>query len=208
MDGIAFLRAAHERNLTGGAKIVLLSSGYFPPIADCSIDRSIMKPVLRDDLLALLADLFHVVSSATKAEIEVPRGSSSKGLRILVAEDNPVNQKLAQRMLERSGYTVTVVSNGLEAISAFEQGEFALILMDGQMPEMDGLDAAKAIRRLELITGGHVPIIALTAQALNGDRERFLAAGMDDYISKPIQQRELFDSIERALSRTITESTK
>jgi CheY-like chemotaxis protein len=118
-------------------------------------------------------------------------------LNILLAEDNPVNQKVAQRMLEKEGHTVTIAANGKAARACWEQQVFDLILMDVQMPEMDGLEATAAIRRAERRTGGHVPIIALTAHAMAGDRERCLASGMDGYVSKPIRAEEIRSEIRR-----------
>jgi signal transduction histidine kinase/CheY-like chemotaxis protein len=119
-------------------------------------------------------------------------------LRILLAEDNTVNQKVALRMLEKEGHTVTVASHGREALELWRQQEFDLILMDVQMPEMDGLETTAAIRRAEASHGvRHIPIIALTAHAMSGDRERCLAAGMDGYASKPIRVEEIRKEIGR-----------
>ena len=120
-------------------------------------------------------------------------------LRILVAEDNHINQVLAKRLLEKRGHNVVVAGNGHEAIEALEKQSFDAILMDVQMPVMGGLDAATLIREREKATGAHVPIIALTANAMVGDRERCLRAGMDDYLTKPLQAKELFVMIERVL---------
>jgi signal transduction histidine kinase/CheY-like chemotaxis protein len=206
MDGIAFLEEAGRRKLTDGAKIMLLSSGYFPSLKDCRVDCSLMKPVLRTDLAVSLAQMLNRGPTATPGAGGASRGDNSPNrkplaLNILVAEDNLVNQKLVTRMLERAGHKVVLAANGVEALAAFESRLFDLILMDGQMPEMDGLRATEGIRARELGgRGGHVPIIALTAYALKGDRDRFLAAGMDDYLTKPIQQRELFAAIERAVA--------
>jgi CheY-like chemotaxis protein len=120
---------------------------------------------------------------------------AAQRLRILVAEDNPMNQALATRLLTKQGHAVIVACNGREALAALERASFDLVLMDVQMPEMDGLDAAAAIRKAEEGTGAHVPIIAMTAYAMTGDRERCLAAGMDAYIAKPIRADELFTAI-------------
>ena len=200
MDGIEFLNEAARRKLTGGAKLMLLSSGYFPPVTNYRVDCSLMKPVLRHDLAASLAQLLAPRNGAPVTSA-IPSVEEKSGLHFLIAEDNVVNQKLVTRMLERAGHTATIAANGVEAVEAFECGQFDVILMDGQMPEMDGLQAAAAIRSRERNgRGGHVPIIALTAYALKGDRDRFLAAGMDDYLTKPIQQRELLDAIGRAVS--------
>ena len=116
-------------------------------------------------------------------------------LRILLAEDNAINQKLAVRLLEKQGHEVTVANDGLEAVAAVGNGEFDVVLMDVQMPNMSGLEAAAAIRALERGTGKHVPIVAMTAHAMKGDREICLAAGMDGYLSKPIKPGQLMEVI-------------
>jgi PAS domain S-box-containing protein len=122
-------------------------------------------------------------------------------LQILLVEDNPVNQRLAQRLLERDGHTVVLAANGREALDILEQQPFDLVLLDIQMPVLDGFETTAAIRAKEQGTGRHLPIIGLTAHAMKGDRERCLGAGMDDYIAKPIQARELLDVIGRVASR-------
>ena len=117
----------------------------------------------------------------------VPYRRAVRALDILLAEDNLVNQRLAGRILEKRGHRVVVAVNGREAVTVVEARPFDLVLMDVQMPEMDGLEATAALRRREAVTGGHVPIVAMTAHAMKGDRERCLDAGMDDYIAKPLQ---------------------
>jgi PAS domain S-box-containing protein len=117
--------------------------------------------------------------------------------KILLAEDNTVNQQLARRILEQKGYLVTIVVDGASAVSAWETQPFDLILMDIQMPQMDGFEATSLIRRKEIATGARIPIIAMTAHALKGDRERCLQAGMTDYLSKPINRLELYSLIEK-----------
>jgi CheY-like chemotaxis protein len=117
---------------------------------------------------------------------------------VLVAEDNVVNQRIAERLLTRRGHTVTIVSSGRAALDALARDSFDIVLMDVQMPDMDGFEATAAIRRRERETGERIRIVAMTAHAMQGDRERCLAAGMDDYISKPIDQRVLFDVVEDA----------
>jgi PAS domain S-box-containing protein len=129
-----------------------------------------------------------------------PSSEETKGLRVLLAEDNAVNQKLAVRMLEKRGHAVVVAANGREALAELERGAFDLVLMDVQMPEMGGFEATAVIREKERMSGAHIPIIAMTAHAMKGDRERCLAAGMDGYISKPINAKELFAAIESALT--------
>jgi signal transduction histidine kinase len=118
------------------------------------------------------------------------------GLRVLLAEDNAVNQRLASRLIEKRGHTVVLASNGREALEAIEKQRFDLVVMDVEMPEVDGFEATAAIRRREKESGTHIPIIAMSAHALTGDRERCLAAGMDGYVAKPIQAKELIEAIE------------
>jgi two-component system sensor histidine kinase/response regulator len=121
-------------------------------------------------------------------------------LQILLAEDSPVNQRVATAMLEKWGHEVTVAANGRQAIAMFRRQSFDLVLMDVQMPEMDGLEATKTIRQYEQEAGGHVPIVALTAHAMKGDRQRCLSAGMDGYVTKPIRSKELKRMIEDVTS--------
>ena len=131
--------------------------------------------------------------------------ASRQRLHILLAEDNVINQRLVMRLLEKQGHTVEVVSNGREALAAVVRRPFDLVLMDVQMPEMDGLEATAAIRAQERQKGQHLPIIALTANAMKGDAEVCLAAGMDDYVSKPIKieaLRAALAGIEDRRSRT------
>ena len=121
--------------------------------------------------------------------------SVSGPLRILVAEDNPVNQKVASGLLERAGHVVTIAENGKRAVAEAERLKYDVILMDVQMPEMDGLEATRQIRELERHEGRRVPIVAMTAHAMQGDRERCLEAGMDGYISKPVSIEAMLDAI-------------
>jgi len=118
-----------------------------------------------------------------------------KRLRVLVAEDSPVGLLLAMRLLEKQGYSAVPAASGRQALAALEKEEFDLVLMDVQMPDLGGFEATAAIREKERVTGAHLPIIALTAHAMRGDRERCLAAGMDAYVTKPIQTEELFAAI-------------
>jgi CheY-like chemotaxis protein len=117
-----------------------------------------------------------------------------------VAEDNPVNRLLAVRLLEKRGHHVQVAGDGIEALEKLKQAEFDLVLMDVQMPVMGGFEATAAVREREKATGKHIPIVALTARAIKGDRERCLAAGMDGYVAKPIRPEELFEQIEALIA--------
>ncbi len=123
-----------------------------------------------------------------------------RSLRVLLVEDNAVNQKVASRLLERQGHSVRVADNGRAALDALEGAEFDLVLMDVQMPEMDGLAATAAIRRREGGSGRHLPVIALTAHAMEGDRERCLGAGMDGFVTKPVHLRTLLQAMADALA--------
>jgi CheY-like chemotaxis protein len=124
---------------------------------------------------------------------------STDRLHILLVEDNHINQVLATRLLVKHGHTVKVAGNGREALALVTQEDFDLVLMDVQMPEMDGLEATEAIRVHEDTSGDHVPIVAMTARAISGDREKCFAAGMDDYVSKPVKPAELNAAIERVI---------
>jgi two-component system sensor histidine kinase/response regulator len=160
------------------------------------------KPIRQSELRQALLMALGQKSSDMAAVERFPTqscGASQSCLRVLLAEDNMVNQRLAMRLLQKHGHHVTVVGNGLEALTALAEYAFDLVLMDVQMPEMDGFEATRLIRISEQQRGGRTPIIAMTAHAMKGDRERCLAAGMDDYLTKPIHMEELFDAIARCL---------
>ena len=128
------------------------------------------------------------------------RWRPTRTLRVLVAEDNAVNQRLAVRLLERQGHAVTVVDTGRAALAAVSRERFDIVLMDVQMPEMDGLAATAAIRERDKESKSHVPIVAMTAHAMDGDRQRCLDAGMDGYLTKPVRSADLYATLE-AFSR-------
>jgi CheY-like chemotaxis protein len=170
-----------------------------------NIEAYLAKPLKASDLWQTIKRLFLGVSGGGSKEASelITRHSlrESKGtaaglgpLRVLVAEDNRVNQALARRLLEKQGHTVTIASDGREAIKAFETNAFDVILMDIQMPEVDGFEATQTIRERET-NNQRIPIIAVTASAMSGDRERCLAAGMDGFVSKPIDMGELSETI-------------
>ena len=140
-----------------------------------------------------------IAAAPMAAEIKALRDSGENirrdSLRILLAEDNKINQLLALRVLQKRGHKVVLANNGEEAVAAFDSQTFDLILMDLHMPEMHGFGATACIREMEKATGKHIPIIAMTARAMKGDREKCLEAGMDGYVSKPIAIEELFRTI-------------
>ena len=169
---------------------------------------AIAKPVRQSLLYNTLVE---VMSKEACAEAEAPESPAESAaslaieagangrLRILLAEDNAINQKLAILLLEKKGWRVTAVSDGNETLQALESGSFDLILMDVQMPKMGGFEATQAIREKETGTGAHIPIVAMTAHAMKGDKEKCLKAGMDDYVAKPINAKELYATIERMM---------
>ena len=145
-------------------------------------------------------------AAALIADLAGERSLLPPGLRILVAEDNPLNQRVVSRLLEKQGALVTLVSNGFEALSALEHGFFDVVLMDVQMPVMDGLEATSRLRVLEKENGAHIPVLALTAYAMRGDSERCIEAGMDGYVTKPVQPDELYRTILHVLAKNIPSS--
>lgn len=163
------------------------------------IAACLRKPITQSELfnaiLAALGAASVPLRHKTRSLI-TPLSPHENALRVLVAEDNAVNQRLALRILEKRGHSVVAVENGQEALAALEQGSFDLVLMDVQMPKMDGFEATRIIREKERATGKHIPIVAMTAHAMTGDRERCLEAGMDAYISKPLNAHELIQLIE------------
>jgi CheY-like chemotaxis protein len=160
------------------------------------LDGYLMKPVIPDELEEMIKT---ALGRPPEPEPTMPAapGALKESLRILVAEDVEINQKLATRILEKLGHRVTIAANGREAVSRWETGDFDLILMDIQMPEMDGFEAAGMIREREKGTDRHIPIAAMTAFALKGDDEKCLAAGMDGYISKPVKAEDIRITIEQ-----------
>jgi CheY-like chemotaxis protein len=159
------------------------------------VTKPIAPPELWEAIRQALVCVKHVTAaSAQPAPLEAQHGRS---IRVLLAEDNAINQRLMVRLLEKRGHTVTVVQDGTEALAALERQTFDVVLMDIQMPHMDGLETTLAIRAREQDTMTRVPIVAMTAHAMQGDRERCLAAGMDGYVAKPLRPKELFEVIAR-----------
>ena len=207
MDGFAVAeKIRNDSRLTGAAIMMLTSAGYIGDAARCrdlGISAYLIKPILPGELLDAVCRIIPV-AGAKKDPVLPSQNASPKDWQrtfsILLAEDNTVNQALAVRLLEKRGHHVTVTSDGLAALAALEKSTFDVVLMDVQMPVMDGFAAAAAIRTKESVTGGHIPIIAMTAHALKGDVERCLAAGMDAYIAKPIHAADLYGMLEKVVS--------
>jgi two-component system, sensor histidine kinase and response regulator len=208
MDGFTLAEYIKRHSDFRTATVMMLSSaGHRGDATRCrelGISAYLTKPVRQEELLdAILTAL------GTRPAAEIPPAPVARHpmrevrnrLGILLAEDNTVNQLVAVRLLEKHGHTVTVAENGRKALQAFDQNSFDMILMDVQMPEMDGWEATQAIRLKEKTSGGHIPIVAMTAHAMKGDEERCIAAGMDDYLTKPIRTVALLAALDKVLSR-------
>jgi CheY-like chemotaxis protein/HPt (histidine-containing phosphotransfer) domain-containing protein len=213
MDGIALARAIKSNPALAATRLILLTSigqaGMTSELHEAGIAACLVKPVRKSELYDCLANVmakpegeFHYpLRVAAQPVNSLPSGYKAppKTLgRILVAEDNMVNQQVAVGILEAGGYRTDVVANGLEALQALERRAYAAVLMDCQMPEMDGYAATIEIRRREG-RQRRTPVIAMTANALHGEREKCLAAGMDDYISKPVSSKDLYQTLEKWL---------
>ncbi len=206
MDGFALAeQIKKDPGLVAVTIMMLTSAGHLGDAARCrelGISAYMVKPIRQTQLLEGICQILNKASAAKNMPL-VTRHTLHENKhrsRVLLAEDNAVNQTLALRLLEKHGYSVIVASNGAEAVAAFENDRFDVVLMDIQMPEMDGFEATAAIRAKEKLTGGHVPIVAMTAHALKGDQERCISAGMDAYVSKPIRTSELFSTLESMLA--------
>jgi len=201
MDGFTVAEQIRSSPRYQGIKVILLTSAGSPSdIASCrelGISGYLTKPIKQSELFDVIVTAMseHTQDRERHQSTSAVVQPADSALRVLLAEDNPVNQTLATRILEKLGHKVWVVNNGREAMERTRAEEFDLVLMDVQMPEMDGLEATMAIRASEADTGKHVPIVAMTAHAMKGDRERCLSSGMDGYLSKPIRIDELKRSI-------------
>jgi two-component system, sensor histidine kinase and response regulator len=207
MDGFGLAEEVHKDPSLAASSLMMLSSAvhseYRARSRELGFAAYLNKPIKQSELLdTIMRNLRGSAAERQKAVSSVAQMRSSRALRILLAEDSIVNQKLAVRLLEKWGHKITVASTGRQALDTLDRQNFDLVLMDVQMPEMDGCEAATAIRYRERTTGGHVPIIAMTAHAMKGDRELCLKAGMDSYVSKPIRPQELFDAIEGECAAT------
>jgi signal transduction histidine kinase/DNA-binding response OmpR family regulator/integral membrane sensor domain MASE1 len=200
MDGFTLVEQIRGRKDWAVPILMMLTSddqrGDAARCRELGLAAYLTKPIVGDELLEAVRSVMRAKPQAGLLTRHFWRQSAA-GLRILVAEDNVVNQRLAVRLLEKRGHQVAVAGNGREALDTLASGNFDLVLMDVQMPEMGGLEATAAIRQQEEATGRHIPIVALTAHAMKGDEERCLAAGMDAYLSKPVKASELYAAIER-----------
>jgi signal transduction histidine kinase/CheY-like chemotaxis protein len=201
MDGFTLARMIQADSTLAGPRLMMLSSldvsSHGPELRATGLADYLVKPVTRPSLLKsvlkVLADRRQPMLLAGHPAIS----GDSRELRILLAEDNVINQKVAVHLLRKQGHSVVVASTGSEAVEAFERADFDVILMDVQMPAMNGYEATQSIRDREKGTGRRIPIVALTAHAIKGDREICLDAGMDDYLTKPIHQEELKAVLDR-----------
>jgi two-component system, sensor histidine kinase and response regulator len=206
MDGLSLAKRIRQMPAGTGTSIIMLTSTGQP--VDSKLTRSLgiaaslMKPLRQAELLNAIVQTLGGSPKGRSRPPQVARQSilkSRRPLHILLAEDNAVNQRLMVSLLEKRGHKVLIAGNGREALEALEESGFLgidLILMDVQMPEMGGLEATCALRLREKMSGTHIPVIAMTARALKGDRERCLESGMDAYLAKPVRSKELYDVIE------------
>ncbi len=204
VDGIALVEWIRADTGLRDLPVITLTSGSRPEdlarLESLQVVASLMKPVKRSELYdAVCLGLSGGAGPNVPTKEVSPPLPELRPLRVLLVEDSLVNQRLAVGLLEKHGHQVTVAANGKEALAELARGTFDVVLMDVEMPEMDGLEATAEIRKRELQTAAHVPIIAMTAHALQGDRQRCLDAGMDAYVPKPMRTRQLFEVIQSLL---------
>lgn len=202
MDGLETVAKIRENAAFARLPVLLLSSAdraeYSARSSPLGVVRSLLKPVKQSDLLEAIGEALKAAPpvETRRGEVLGDEPMAVESRRVLLAEDGAVNQQVAVRLLEERGHSVAVVNNGRAAVEQVAAQPFDVVLMDVQMPEMDGLEATAAIRQAEAQSGEHVPIIAMTAHAMKGDRDRFLAAGMDGYVAKPVRPHELYATVE------------
>ncbi len=204
VDGLTLAQWIRDDERLADTDLIVLTSGSRPEDTACcrrlQVASHLLKPVKQSELFDAFSASLGLEAVSDDQQPEMSEGIPSlPSLNILLVEDSLVNQKLAVALLTKHGHHVTVASNGREALEQLEAQPFDVVLMDIEMPEMDGLEATAVLRLKESSAGGHVPVVAMTAHALKGDRERFLAAGMDEYVSKPIHAGILFQTIQKVL---------
>ncbi len=203
VDGFSLARHIKQDRTLRDTPVIMLTSVGRPETATrarkMGLDACLDKPVKHSDLLDALSSIFGVATRRAASGSAGPTATPARRLNLLVAEDNVVNRRLVTTLMQKRGHRVEAVENGREALTAVEQhGEsFDVLVMDVQMPEMGGFEATSAIRSFESTTGRRLPIVGLTAHAMAGDRERCLAAGMDGYLTKPIDVDDLIATVER-----------
>ena len=216
MDGEMVGRVVKgDLNLCKTSLLMLTSSGERSECTrfeEAGFDGYLVKPARAADLWSVVTVLWsaivngtpltnivtrHSLADARAGQLKEPLVGFSFPCRVLVVEDNPVNRKLVLRLLEKFGCQVDLAANGAEAVATWDSSRYDMVFMDCQMPEMDGFEAARQIRRREAGGGRHTPIVALTANSMRGDQERCLAAGMDDFISKPFSAAMLYAALQR-----------
>jgi two-component system sensor histidine kinase/response regulator len=211
LSGFAVLQSLPASEALLRRTLMLLPANeWHSGVARCSelgVSAYLVKPVSPSDLLDALQKVLAAASDGepghSSAVCQTPFPVHAHALDILLVEDNPVNQKLATRVLERMGHRISLAIDGAEAVSMTAEHLYEIVLMDVQMPVMDGLDATRAIRQREMQTKRHQKILAMTANAMRGDRDRCLEAGMDGYVSKPVDRQELVAEIERVLGSAL-----
>jgi signal transduction histidine kinase/CheY-like chemotaxis protein/HPt (histidine-containing phosphotransfer) domain-containing protein len=211
MDGFAVAAHIQQNPALAGVTILMLSStdlaGDAARCRELGISLYLTKPIIQSDLWQAITTALQQSAPEDTQDVTVPRLNKQMNQprwRILLAEDNIVNQTLTVRLLEKHGHLVEVVSTGQEALAALARQSFDLVLMDVQMPELDGFETTAAIRAQERTTGRHLPIIAMTAHAMKGDQERCLAAGMDSYVAKPVKTEELYAAVQQVLKGKVS----
>ncbi len=202
MDGFSVAENIHNDPSISDTKVIMLTSmgrhGNLSRTKELGITMYLVKPVKRSEIFNALVKLFNIETIKEKDDEKSKtdyQENNNVSAKVLLVEDNAVNQRLAVKILEKNNYKVSIANNGIEALDMIKKEQFDIILMDVQMPKMDGFATTTAIRNMEENTGEHIPIIAMTAHALKGDREKCLSMGMDDYISKPIKTSELLEIV-------------
>ena len=210
-DGFALIEWLRARPEYADVRVMILSSGptaeHRARAKELHVASYLTKPVRQSTLFDAIATALGPAELRSAALAAAPVSELAKAarpLQVLLAEDNPVNQMTATTMFEKLGHAVVVANNGRQAIDKLNEQAFDVVFMDVQMPEMDGMTAAGEIRKQEQATGKHIPIVAMTAHAMKGDKEKCLAAGMDDYVSKPIRRKDLAEVIARIVERFLT----
>lgn len=203
MSGIDLARHLRGDPKLSATKILMLSSAGRPvgqiELQELNIVRFLSKPVKQSDLFDAMCFAIRINAPSKSVLTPAEPSIALRSLDLLLAEDSVVNQKVAVGLLKKRGHRVTIANNGKEAVDALKQKPFDLVLMDVQMPEMDALQATKAIREMEKSTKTHTLIVAMTANAMKGDNEKCINAGMDAYLSKPIRAAELYKAIENVV---------